>query len=100
MCYKNISNKINFGKKLSVWCFMLVLLAAMARAVGIQSRCVGGMVYVSDLVGQKYVFGFHLWTPLHSAMGMSLSRRENTGHVLGTLASVGSLAAITGMGAI
>jgi len=44
-------------------------------------------------------FGFHLWTPLHSAISMSLSTKENTGRVLGTLASVGSLAAITGMGA-
>jgi predicted MFS family arabinose efflux permease len=45
-------------------------------------------------------FGFHLWTPLHSAIGMSLSTKENAGRVLGTLASVGSLAAIAGMGAI
>ena len=45
-------------------------------------------------------FGFHLWTPLHSVIGMSLSTKENTGRVLGTLASVGSLAAIAGMGAI
>jgi predicted MFS family arabinose efflux permease len=45
-------------------------------------------------------FGFHLWTPLHSAIGMSLSTKENTGRVLGTLASVGALAAIAGMGAI
>jgi predicted MFS family arabinose efflux permease len=45
-------------------------------------------------------FGFHMWTPLNSAIGMSLSSRENAGRVLGTLASVGSLAAIAGMGAI
>lgn len=45
-------------------------------------------------------FGFHLWTPLHSAISMSLSTKENTGRVLGTLASVGSLAAIAGMGVI
>lgn len=45
-------------------------------------------------------FGFHMWTPLHSAMGMSLSKKENTGRVLGILASVSSLAAIAGMGAI
>jgi predicted MFS family arabinose efflux permease len=45
-------------------------------------------------------FGFHLWTPLNSAIGMSLSSKENAGRVLGTLASVGSLAAIAGMGAI
>ena len=45
-------------------------------------------------------FGFHLWTPLNSAIGMSLSTKQNTGRVLGSLASVGALAAIAGMGAI
>jgi MFS family permease len=45
-------------------------------------------------------FGFHLWTPLNSAIGMSLSSKESAGRVLGTLASVGSLAAIAGMGAL
>ena len=45
-------------------------------------------------------FGFHMWTPMHSAIGMSLSSKENAGRVLGTLASVSSLAAIIGMGAI
>lgn len=45
-------------------------------------------------------FGFHLWTPLHSAIGLSLSNKETAGRVLGTLAAVGSLAGIAGMGAI
>jgi MFS family permease len=45
-------------------------------------------------------FGFHLWTPLNSAIGMCLSSKENTGRVLGTLGSVGSLAAIAGMGGL
>jgi len=44
--------------------------------------------------------GFHMWAPLYGAMGMSLSKKENTGRVLGTLGSVASLAAIAGMGAI
>lgn len=44
--------------------------------------------------------GFHMWTPLHKAIGMSLSTRENAGRVLGTLSSVSSLASIAGMGAI
>ncbi|HOU13427.1 MAG TPA: MFS transporter [Anaerolineae bacterium] len=44
--------------------------------------------------------GFHLWTPLNSAIGMSLSAKKNTGQVLGMLASVGSLASIVGMIAI
>lgn len=45
-------------------------------------------------------FGFHMWTPLNSALGMSLSTRETAGRVLGALASVGALASIAGMGAI
>jgi predicted MFS family arabinose efflux permease len=45
-------------------------------------------------------FGFHLWTPLQKAIGMSLSTKENAGRVLGLLSSVGSLASIAGMGAI
>jgi predicted MFS family arabinose efflux permease len=44
--------------------------------------------------------GFHLWMPLHSAIGMSLSSKESAGRVLGSLASVTSLAGIAGMGAI
>jgi len=39
-----------------------VLLAAMARAVGIPARCVGGMVFVSHMAGRDNVFGFHMWT--------------------------------------
>ena len=42
-------------------------------------------------------FGFHLWTPLNHAIGMSLSSKKNTGRILGVLASVGSLASIVGM---
>jgi len=39
-----------------------VLLAAMARAAGIPARCVGGLVYVSEMIGRKNIFGFHMWT--------------------------------------
>ncbi len=39
-----------------------VFLAALARAVGIPARCVGGIVHVSELVGRKNLFGFHMWT--------------------------------------
>jgi predicted MFS family arabinose efflux permease len=45
-------------------------------------------------------FGFHLWTPLNSAIGLSLSSKETAGRVLGVLSSVGSLASIAGMGAL
>ena len=45
-------------------------------------------------------FGFHMWAPLHNAIGLSLSSKENAGRILGTLSSVSSLASIAGMGAI
>jgi predicted MFS family arabinose efflux permease len=45
-------------------------------------------------------FGFHLWTPLNSAIGMSLAGKEKAGRVLGGLSSVGSLASIAGMGVL
>jgi len=42
--------------------------------------------------------GLHMWFPLNSSLGMSLSTKEKTGQVLGTLASVGALASLIGMG--
>ena len=42
--------------------------------------------------------GFHNWSPMQSALGMALTDKERSGRVLGFLASMGSLAAIVGMG--
>ena len=39
-----------------------VLLAALLRAAGIPSRVVSGVVYVDQFVGEREVFGFHMWT--------------------------------------
>lgn len=39
-----------------------VLLAALLRGAGIPSRCVSGIVYVDEFLGQRGVFGYHLWT--------------------------------------
>lgn len=39
-----------------------VLTAAMCRAAGIPARVVCGVVYVDSFVGQKSVFGGHMWT--------------------------------------
>ena len=39
-----------------------VLLAALARARGLPSRIVTGLVQVSGLVGHQTVFGYHAWT--------------------------------------
>ncbi len=39
-----------------------VLLAAILRARGIPARVASGLIYVDEFVGQKGVFGFHMWT--------------------------------------
>ena len=39
-----------------------VLLAALLRAEGIPSRVVTGLVYVDELLGQRRLFGYHMWT--------------------------------------
>jgi predicted MFS family arabinose efflux permease len=44
--------------------------------------------------------GFHLWMPLNSSLALGLARRENSGRVLGTLASVAALASMAGIGSI
>lgn len=38
-----------------------VLLAALMRAAGIPSRVVSGLVYVDSFMGERQVFGFHMW---------------------------------------
>jgi predicted MFS family arabinose efflux permease len=42
--------------------------------------------------------GFHNWLPLQSSLGLALSKKQESGRVLGTLTSMGSLAMIAGMG--
>ncbi len=44
--------------------------------------------------------GFHLWMPLNNSLGLGLVSKENSGKVLGTLASVGALASMAGIGSI
>jgi MFS family permease len=44
--------------------------------------------------------GFHMWMPIQPALGMALARKEMSGRVLGSLASMGALASIVGMGAL
>jgi len=39
-----------------------VLLAALFRADGIPSRIVSGLCYVDQFVGERDVFGYHMWT--------------------------------------
>jgi len=42
--------------------------------------------------------GFHNWLPLQSSLGLALSAEHESGRVLGSLTSMGSLAVIAGMG--
>ncbi|HHX65292.1 MAG TPA: MFS transporter [Chloroflexi bacterium] len=44
--------------------------------------------------------GFHNWTPLQGSLAMSLTTRERSGRVMGSMTSVMSLATIVGMGII
>jgi len=39
-----------------------VLLAALLRADGIPARVVTGLIYVDSFVGQRDLFGYHMWT--------------------------------------
>ncbi|TAK20144.1 MAG: MFS transporter [Chloroflexota bacterium] len=41
--------------------------------------------------------GFHLWIPISEAFGLSLSRREDAGHVMGRIVSVGWAASLAAM---
>jgi predicted MFS family arabinose efflux permease len=42
--------------------------------------------------------GFHNWMPLQSSLALALSEKGRSGRILGTLASMGALASIVGMG--
>jgi predicted MFS family arabinose efflux permease len=42
--------------------------------------------------------GFHNWMPVQSSLGLALTKKEQSGRILGILSSMGSLASIVGMG--
>ncbi len=44
--------------------------------------------------------GLHMWMPLRNSLGMCLSPKNQTGQVLGMLASIGALGGLIGMGAL
>jgi MFS family permease len=76
-----------------------------ALSVFIMGVGYGLYAFVGSYVGLLVVavvasLGFHMWMPLSSALGMCLSEKDKTGRVLGTLSSVGALAAMAGMGVI
>lgn len=93
----------------------LIFLAAFTMHLplawqGVISLLLMGIGYALQMFAGSYTgllamailasIGFHLWTPLNYAIGMSLSAKKNTGKILGVLASVGSLAGIVGMAAL
>ena len=93
----------------------LILIAAVTMRMSLPHQAalalflegVGFMLYafIGSYTGLLAVaviasFGFHMWTPLHKAIGMSLSNKENTGQILGVISSISSVAALTGMGAL
>lgn len=64
-----------------------VLTAAMCRAAGIPARVVCGVVYVDTFIGQKSVFGGHMWAEVFvgdSWVGLDATRAPNgfgPGHI-------------------
>lgn len=57
-----------------------VLTAAMCRAIGIPARVVSGVVYVDSFIGQKSVFGGHMWTEVFVGdgwVGLDATRAPN-----------------------
>lgn len=87
--------------------FTMHLPLSRQGALSVLLMGVGYLLYAfvgsyTALIGAAIVasFGFHMWAPLHGAIGMSLSSKENAGRVMGSLAAVGALAAIFGMGGV
>lgn len=57
-----------------------VLAAAMCRAVGIPARVACGVVYVDSFIGQRTVFGGHMWTEVFVGdrwVGLDATRSPN-----------------------
>lgn len=61
-----------------------VLTAAMCRAVGIPARIVCGVVYVDSFIGQKSIFGGHMWVEVYldgQWIGLDATRINQSGTV-------------------
>ncbi len=91
---------------------VLILLAALIMRVpqsrrGALSLLLMGVGYGSFAFVHSYgaliamsliaSVGFHNWMPLQSSLGMGLVAKGQSGHVLGRLDGIGSLASIVGM---
>ena len=73
-----------------------ILLMGLGYALYVTVHSWSGLVVVSLTAS----LGFHLWMPLNSSLGLGLASKENSGRVLGTLASVAALASMAGIGTI
>lgn len=72
-----------------------VLLAAVLRARGIPARVVTGVIYVEEFVGERGIFGFHMWTQALLPDGQGASRWVD---IDATLPDAGFDAAHIGLG--
>ena len=94
---------------------LLMLIAALIVRLPLSSRAAAsvmlmGVGYGLYSIVQSYTgllavalvasVGFHNWMPLQGALSLSLSRKERSGRVLGSLSSVGAMASIVGMAGI
>ncbi len=93
----------------------LMFIAALLIRLPLTWRAVGAVVVMgagyalyatvhswSALVVMSLLasIGFHLFMPLQNALALGLVKKEHSGRVLGTLASVAALASIAGIGSI
>ncbi len=93
----------------------LVFIAALLTRLPLTWRSVAAMAVMgvgyalyttvhswTALVAMSLVasIGLHLWLPLNNALALSLTKKESSGKVLGTLSSVGALASMAGIGCI
>jgi predicted MFS family arabinose efflux permease len=76
-------------------------VAAMA-VMGVGYALYAGIHSWTALIAMSLIasIGLHLWLPLNNALALSLTKKESSGKVLGTLSSVGALASMAGIGCI
>jgi MFS family permease len=94
---------------------ILIFLAALTMRLPLSHRAamsalILGAGYILQSTVHSYTglvamavaasFGLHLFQPIGPALGLALANERTRGRVLGLIASVGSLAAIVGVGAL
>jgi predicted MFS family arabinose efflux permease len=71
-----------------------VLLMGLGYGLHATIRSYSGVLAVAVTAS----LGFHIWMPLQSTLGLTLSKKADSGRTLGLLASIAALASIGGMG--